>query len=164
MTTIAFDGNILAVDRAAWKGEVWSRRIKLFNLELSERAADRFRSDSIYLTYAAAGNAEYVEEAIAWMMSEDAPMPEIREDDKKNTMGLVLVNDVIGCLFTNMTVQWFTSFPVADGAGHEMALGAMLAGATAVEAVRFVAYRSSWAAGGVSYFNLTTKQIIHENT
>lgn len=160
MTTIAFDGKTLAVDRASWKGNyIWTPVQKLFIInQLGQSAADRFGLEKeTKIAYAGAGSAADVPLVVSWMMGRLTEIPKDLEKDEDNTSrGLILSIDSrrIYALTGILTLESYTGFPVADGGGHQMALGAMLAGATAVQAIEFSAARSSWAAGGVDSYTL----------
>lgn len=57
-------------------------------------------------------------------------------------------------LTSRCTLEPLREAPVADGGGFQLALGAMLAGKTAVEAIDIAASRSGWAAGGTDAYTL----------
>lgn len=161
MTTIAFDTRTLAVDRASWKSNyIWTPVCKLFQVSPGPACIKRFALDGLevagVLVWAAAGSAAEAPLVLEWMKS-GGELPPIPTKEENTSRGLVLVPETrrIYGLTSLLTLEPFaTGVPVADGGGLEMALGAMLAGKTAVEAIELVASRSSWAAGGVDAYSL----------
>ena len=153
MTTIAFDGETLAVDRAAWKGDgVWGEFKKLFTVTLCPVAAARFRFAKSEvkpkIAWAATGSCHAFPLILDWLEN-GGDLPELKADD---SCGIVVHDGRAYCLAGSMTIIPYESYPIADGAGHEMALGAMLAGADAVKAIEIVASRSSYAASKIDSF------------
>ncbi len=158
MTAIAFDGCMLAVDRASWKADyVWSTVKKLFvikqpagicrsSLGLSTEADGE-------IAWATAGEAADVPLILQWMKSGGEP-PVLAQRDLAR--GLIVDGLTGGCygLTGLLTAEPFIEPPVADGGGFQMALGAMLAGASAERAIEIVMERSGWAAGGVDVYRL----------
>lgn len=156
MTTIAFDGKTLAVDRGSWKNNfVWSVTRKLFGpFEISEPAADRLGMPrGATVVYAAAGTAAEAPLVATWLFS-GGGMPDL--NDKEMSRGIVVwVEGRSGGFLTSLlTLEPIDRYPIADGGGFEIALGAMLAGASAVRAVELTIERTGWAAGGVDSFTL----------
>ena len=158
MTTIAFDGQTLAVDRASWQADyVWSPVCKLFHVTPCGECCKRFRLpvvDVRHLVWAATGDASAVPLILNWMDGGDLPELDTKEI---TTHGLLLDIETgeIARLTTRLTLEPLEKgVPIADGGGFQMALGAMLAGKTAVEAVEIVASRTGWAAGGVDSYTL----------
>jgi hypothetical protein len=167
MTTIAFDGNVLAVDRAAWKGDTCYEAVKIFKVALSPSVVERFYWFSCNeILWAVAGYAHDVSKVLRWMES-GAGLPTIEGDHA--SVGVVVptekrigragyyANACYG-LSKYMTLDPIDSVPFADGAGHEMALGAMLAGADAIKAVEIVASRSSMSRFGVDWYDFRSKE------
>lgn len=162
MTTIAFDGRTLAVDRASWKANyVWNETTKLFLVKPHSDVWRRFsikkipdgaQDDIQTIAWAAAGEAEDVPIIITWMRESGDP-PSLG----KEARGLILDTYFGGIysLTSRLTLEPFERMPVADGGGFEIALGAMLAGKTAIEAIEIVQSRSGWAAGGYNSYTLT---------
>lgn len=155
MTTIAFDGKTLAVDCASWKNSyTWTKVKKLFVLEICEQAClDLMLCPEMNkIAWACAGDAADVPLIYKWLVGGDRPILE----DKTISRGLFLScnGGEIYSLTSRLTLEEFQDRIVADGGGFEMALGAMLAGADAVQAINLVASRSSWSAGGVDSYTL----------
>lgn len=157
MTTIAWDGTTLAADKASWKGGyVWNGCTKLFSGMLGKAAAARFGLGTVAgceVWRAACGSAAEQPLINAWLFH-DAERPTLAEPN--NTCGVLVVPRTGRAYFVTglLTLEPITTVPMADGGGHEMALGAMLGGATAVQALHLVASRSSWCAGGVDCYCL----------
>ena len=155
MSIVAFDGVILAADRASWKGDVWSHTKKLFQVAPCDECVCRFRLPAITknLVWGACGMAAEVPLMLRWMQK-GGDVPSL--EDKDMSRGLILdaeTGEVYG-LTGLLTLEPFTHPPVADGGGHQLALGAMLAGASAIRAVELVAARTAMAAGGVDFYTL----------
>lgn len=158
MTTIAFDGRTLATDKASWKGEaVWSVTTKLLIIpSIHEDVSSRWRIPThSQLVWAVAGYASVIPLVLNWC-EVGGPHPTELERDKNRSCGLILSQTTgrIYGLTSLCTLEIFDKAPIADGAGFEMALGAMLAGADAVTAIKIVTSRTGWAAGGVDSFTL----------
>lgn len=142
MTTIAFDGKTLAVDRAAWKGNgIWSEANKLFRIGMCEDAKDRFMLEgSDEIVWAACGSFADFPLIIRWIAT-GGEIPDFED----GSYGILVHEDKAYCLCHNMTLVPHETYPISDGCGHEMVLGCMLAGADAVRAIELVASRSSHA-------------------
>lgn len=149
------------MDRASWKSDyIWNPVCKLFQVSPGPACIHRFVLDGIaadgVLIWAAAGSAGEAPLVLDWM-EKGGELPPLVEPEKVSTRGLILVPETgrIYALTSLFTLEPFlTGVPIADGGGFQMALGAMLAGATAVEAIEIVASRTGWAAGGVDAYTL----------
>lgn len=142
MTTIAWDGKTLAVDRGSWQGYIANRVNKLRNVSGGNRIADQ-----AYV--ALSGDAQLAEAAFAWLMGSD--WPRILDADYNKVCGVVVTtkHQVYRISIGMANAEEILDVPFADGGGADMALGAMLAGATAPKAIELVATRSSLSWGGV---------------
>ena len=151
MTTIAFDGKTLAVDRAAWKGNgIWSDANKLFIIDMCEEAKDRFLlTGSNKIAWAACGCFSEFPLILKWIASGG----DIPEFENGSNGILVHESDAYG-LNSNMTLVPHGEYPISEGCGHEMVLGAMLAGADAVRAIEIVASRSSHAVARIDSYTI----------
>lgn len=144
MTTIAWDGNTLAVDRGSWSGYLVNTVCKLFDV----RGGGRIKNQAYF---AACGDAHVAMATVKWLRGEEIP-PFADPEAWKKSVGVVVSLDkriyriCPGILFCEEEIL---SVPFADGGGGEIALGAMLAGASAARAVKIVAQRSSLSYGGV---------------
>lgn len=98
------------------------------------------------------GNAADAGQYLQWVlagMEGDAPKPEAtnREEGRSAFLALVVQPDDHVRLWTAFGWEDHYDVPfIAIGAGSEMAIGAMAAGATAEQAVAIVAERSTYAA------------------
>lgn len=122
MTTIAWDGKTLAVDRASWQGHLCSDAQKLY------------RIDRLQAWYAAAGDEALVQRVIRWLRT--GTSESIPEKEQEHSFGL-LVNER-GEVFRvsgYLELAKIEKAPVSDGAGAPIAIGAMLAGADAIQAI-----------------------------
>ncbi len=159
MTTIAFDGRILAVDRAGWIGNgIQYETDKLYGvslLGLGLGGVDGY--------YAAAGNAGDAAAIALWLQNKRGDAPALVEHDSGK--GLIVTQEDpprVARLTSALTLDWVYTLPWGDGAGLEMAIGAMAAGKTAAQAVEIVARHSTWAAIGMDYVDVVTG--IHTRT
>lgn len=167
MTTIAFDGKTLAADKAGWKNSyTWSKVTKVYRVVVCKDAAIRLSMPAgTEVVVAFAGVAGDIGIILNWMQDGgDVPVLETRDISR----GIIVVVDkaselpapIVMTLTSNLTTEPpYEAFPVADGGGFDMVMGAMLAGASAVDAMRLVASRSSWAAGGITAYDLTADKI-----
>lgn len=154
MTTCAYDGDTLAVDRATWQNNyVWDRTTKLFLLPTLSSEC-RHRLDLTAIAWAACGQAADVPLILKWMLhGGELPKP-IKEEPVSRGLLLNIFSGEIYRLTSLLTLETISSVPTSDGGGFEIALGAMLAGADAIQAIRITASRSGWAAGGISSYTL----------
>ena len=158
MTTIAFDGRILAADRASWRNNHFNNDVcKLFLVDLPGRgllAASTPRTGLHW--YAAAGDASrlpFVMQFLQGRVPRGDALREMDAEDKGCKGMLIGVEDAACYLLTSrLTLEGpMRRAAVADGGGFEIALGAMLAGADAKRAVQIVAERSGYSALGVDW-------------
>lgn len=141
MTTIAYRDGIMAGDSGNWLNNVMYRgAIKV------ARGPDGS-------LHGVTGNAGDAEPYIRWVldgMQGDAPKPEATDRNEGRSAFLALVVPPGGGpvrLWTAFGSEEHHDVPfIAIGAGAEMAVGAMAAGATAEEAIRIVAQHSNFAA------------------
>lgn len=155
MSIVCFDGDTLAVDRASWKNQIWSPTRKLFKLSPpSQECLKRFRVSEYndLIVWGACGYAEEIPLILEWM-EKGGEAPSLKKQNVARGLILHAHSGYINGLTGLLTLEPFgTGVAVADGGGHEIALGAMLAGATAPKAVELAKSRSSWGAGGVDYY------------
>lgn len=144
MTTIAWDGNILAADSCSWSGGTRRRVRKVFKVTA--------RDGGRYLV-AFAGKGDFAMQVLRWMRGQgERPNPldfmtvgEVGEqcalviDEKRRVWQL-------GC---SLTYTPTTERIYAFGAGQDFAWGALEAGASAYAAVRIAMKRSDYAGLGV---------------
>jgi hypothetical protein len=156
MTTVAFDGKLLAVDKALWSatGWTWSAVTKLQELRSGERQKLGLSADG-QAWIAFLGDAGFVSKVHDWLIGVSEQAPET--SDKRETIGVIATSAGVVYRLTGWySVVKIESVPFADGGGHEVALGAMLAGASAAMALALIARRSAWVAAGIDYVNVET--------
>lgn len=145
MTTIAWDGAVLAADNAAWTGDVCQRDLKIEPIKIGK---ERF-------IIARCGAAAFTRECIRFMTGETKHRPDWSEYDQNlcagSMWGLLIASDgsafqvSAACSLEKIYDPFF-----AMGAGREIALGALAAGATAIKAVNITEQHSGYAKYGVT--------------
>jgi hypothetical protein len=157
-TTVAFDGTLLAVDKAYWSagGGSWNATSKL--LELQPPAKQRLSlGTTVNAWIAFLADPGLSMKIRDWLIERlDAP-PEVAN---KNEIVAVIVTAEAKIY---MLTGWYSmvkvdSVPFAEGATQEGALGAMLAGAKAPMGLALIARRSAWVVAGIDYVNIETGQ------
>ena len=164
MTTIAWDGETLAIDRGAWKNScTWHEVQKITHhtisietcnmlcLPVSTRGGLDVDKKIIYAACGDHGEAELIK---AYFNGKGNSRINIEEKNLSKGLILDIEKRKIFCLSGYMTATEILSTPFADGGGFEMALGAMIAGMDARSAIKIVTKHSGWAAGGVSSYTL----------
>jgi hypothetical protein len=159
MTTLAFDGKLLAVDKASWteSGGTWNATTKLYELGASERQKLDLGGDTkAWIAFQADGG--FATKVRDWLIGlcEERPAAE----DSNATIGVVATSaGELHRLSGWYTMQKIESLPFAGGGGHEAALGAMLAGASAAMALALIARRSAWVAAGIDYVDVQSGEL-----
>lgn len=140
MTTIAFDGNTLAADRAAWSGSVKYTVRKVHRIIAP--------NGSVFLV-AMCGDGPYAEQVLSWMKG--GRHPGTYPNDDNITIGLVIDEQrrIWRLNAVRLTYSRVLDKIHATGAGQEFAIGALEAGATAKQAVQIAIKRSDYAGLGV---------------
>lgn len=132
MTTIAYDGRILAADGLCVCGSQ------------IERVDQQKIIKSKNAVYAVAGNFALVSEYVAYMNNEKG-RPEFdrkNSDDHFSVLCFTGDNGFINCKEIDQDERWYDfgrKEPLALGSGSAYAYGAMLAGADAIKAVEYAA-------------------------
>jgi hypothetical protein len=154
MTTVAFDGKLLAVDKASWteSGRTWNAVTKLYELRAEERQKLDVGSEG-QAWIAFMSDPGLVIKLRDWLIGLSEEKPEA--PDKGATIGVIARSD--GSLYR--LTGWYSmekieSVPFAGGGGQDIALGAMLAGASAAMALALIARRSAWVAAGIDFVNI----------
>lgn len=140
MTTIAWDGRSMAADKGHWFGNVAIPITKLFCVYYEGNRC----------AVSGAGTARWILSAVEWL-AKDACIREQTPPYLGND-GQLLLGNALGELFvfegrmerTRLNVPFF-----AIGAGGEMAMGALAAGASAKKAVEIVIQYGPGASNGV---------------
>ena len=157
-TTVAFDGTLLAVDKAYWSagGASWNATSKL--LELQPPAKQRLSLGSnVNAWIAFLADPGLSMKVRDWLIERvDAP-PEVT--NKNDIIAVIVTAEAKIFLLTG----WYSmvkvdSVPFAEGATQEGVLGAMLAGAKAPMGLALIARRSAWVVAGIDYVNIETGQ------
>lgn len=144
MTTIAFDGRTLAADKGSWSGGLHQPAKKVHKV----KAPDGRR-----FLVAFCGEAAFATQVLRWMRGE-IDHPGCCLDDDKNRDIAVVVDERHRVYRLN---AWRLVYVRqegkihAHGAGQEVALGALMAGADAIKAIRITMACSDFAARGVDW-------------
>lgn len=156
-TTVAFDGTLLAVDKAYWSnnGASWNATSKLLELQSPAKQKLSLGNANAWIAFLAdSGLSMKIRD---WLIErQDAP-PEV--PNKDDAVAVIVTTEAKIFLLTG----WFSmvkveTVPFAEGAAQEGALGAMLAGAKAPMGLALVARRSAWVVAGIDYVNIETGQ------
>jgi hypothetical protein len=149
MTTIAFDGTVVAADQGAWQNAYVSISQKLFRITIN--------GDSCIA--AAIGNHVLSYHMVEYIAGR-GPLPNYRDCD-----GLHGDHSTVLLFYSDQRIQlvsangWITPLRTtygkfADGGGREMAMGALLAGASANRAIEICNQCSDYAAHGIQAMSL----------
>ncbi len=156
-TTVAFDGTLLAVDKAYWStnGASWNATSKL--LELQQPAKQRLSLGNANAWIAFLADPGLSMKIRDWLIERSDTPPEVA--NKKDAVAVIVNAEAKMFLLSG----WYSmvkveTVPFAEGAAQEGALGAMLAGAKAPMGLALVARRSAWVVAGVDYVNIETGQ------
>lgn len=139
MTTIAWDGKTLAVDSFETSSNVIvSRNRKKLFLDVGDYAA-----------VAVCGCTYEMLSFVEWLRDKTKSPPNIES-------GAAICIDRKGKVYSyypkNSTTPVLEKGNLTDGSGHEIALGALDAGATAVEAVKIACKRNVYTGGKVQSY------------
>ena len=147
MTTVAWDGRTLAADRAAWSGnfKYQVRKVYAVRAPNGRRCAIAF-----------SGDGGFAMAVLAWLRGGEHPGPYPEALNGGPRAVALLVRDDGRTWKLDTSLRWTpTSGRLqASGGGQDMAMGAMAAGASAVEAIRIVARHSDLSGCGVSSVRL----------
>lgn len=141
MTTIAFDGMSLAADRGSWSGGFHQRAKKVHRVTAP---------DGRKFLAALLGNAAFASDVLRWIRG--GPHPGACLDADKEYDCAVVVDErgrVWRLSAHRLTYREQSGRLHSAGAGQEIAMGALMAGADAVKAVRITMQVSDYAARGV---------------
>ncbi len=156
-TTVAFDGTLLAVDKAYWStnGASWNVTSKL--LELQPPAKQRLSLGNANAWIAFLADPGMSMKIRDWLIERAETPPEVT--NKEDAVAVIVTAEAKIFLLSG----WYSlvkveTVPFAEGAAQEGALGAMLAGAKAPMGLALVARRSAWVVAGIDYVNIETGQ------
>ena len=142
MTTIAWDGTTLAADCAAWSGNSKYRVRKVFKVKASD--------DARYLV-AFSGDGHYAQALLTWMRG--GPHPGAYPTTDNVVVAVVIDQQRRIWRLDSVSLRYGRVLERlhASGGGQDFAIGALEAGATAVQAVRIAIKRSDMAGLGVDW-------------
>lgn len=138
MTTVAWDGRTLAADGAAWFGGARRRVRKVHRLDLIDRGP---------ALVAAMGSMAFATLTLDFLVNGGAK-PQFSDYELNADQETALVIDRNRKIWVvTAALVWlpFEENIFASGSGHEFAMGALEAGATAEQAVRIAMKRSDYA-------------------
>lgn len=141
MTTIAWDGETLAADRGSWSN----------GMHQAVRKAHRVTApDGRRFLVALAGDGAFAISVLRWMRGEVSDPGRCLDDDMTRDVAVVIdERRRVFRLNSRLLYVPYMGRIHTHGAGQEIALGAMMAGADAVKAIRITMQVSDYAARGV---------------
>jgi hypothetical protein len=142
MTTIAFDGRTLAADKGAWSNGLHQPAKKVHRIT----APDGRR----YLV-AFSGDAIFCSDVLRWMLGGEKPGKCLPDDEQRDCAVVIDEQRRIWRLSHRLIYYRMYGRVHSHGAGQEVALGALMAGADAVKAIRITMAVSDYAARGVDW-------------
>ncbi|CDN87342.1 hypothetical protein BN948_01764 [Hydrogenophaga intermedia] len=149
MTTIAWDGHSLAADQASWSGGLRRRVCKVYEVYSPEVAEAPGRRILVGLQ----GNGSFAVQVLAWLRGErQRPNPlDFMPAAELDRACAVVIDEKrrVWLLGNDLHYQPMRDKVFSLGAGQEMALGALQAGASARRAVEIVIKCSDYAGLGV---------------
>lgn len=142
MTVIAFDGKVLAADRMVTMGGTITESTKI-------------RKDDLGNVFAHAGALCYFLPLIDWYKNGANPKDyPVEKGDEYHSIFIVWDGSQFKTYHDSPYPCYFERNQLAWGRGDEIALGAMLAGATAIRAVEIAAKVCNTCGCGVDYMAL----------
>lgn len=139
MTTIAWDGKTLAADRAAWSSGVKYRVRKVHKITAP---------DGTKFLVGCCGDGGWLAALLGWMRG--GPHPGKYPTNDKLSIALVVdEKHRLWRLDTELKYMPVYDQIHACGAGQDIAIGALEAGATAAQAIRIAIKRGDYAGLGV---------------
>ncbi|MEO5861059.1 MAG: hypothetical protein ABIW48_08675 [Burkholderiales bacterium] len=153
-TTVAFDGKLLAVDKAYWSagGASWNTTSKLQELQATaKQKLGLGTSVNAWIAYMAdPGLGMKVRD---WLIERQDTPPDVANKNE-NVAVIVTAEARVFLLSGWYSMVKVDSVPFAEGAAQEGALGAMLAGAKAPMGLALIARRSARVVAGIDYVNI----------
>lgn len=143
MTTIAFDGKTLAADRGSWSGGFHHGARKVHRITAP---------DGRQFLVAMMGNAAFATDVLRWMRG--GPHPgQCLDADKEYDCAIVVDSKLHIWRLSGhrLTYREQGGQLHSGGAGQEIAMGALMAGADAIKAVKITMQVSDYAARGVDW-------------
>ena len=141
MTTIAWDGETLAADRASWTGGFHQPGKKVHRVTAP---------DGRKFLVALMGNAAFATDVLRWMRGGPHPGACLVADQEYDCAIVIDERRRVWRLSGHrLTYREYPDRLHAGGAGQEIAMGALMAGADARTAVKITMQVSDYAARGV---------------
>jgi len=139
MTTIAWDGITLAADRAAWSNGMKYRVRKVHKV--------RAKDGQTFLV-AFCGDGHFAVNLLAWMRGGKHPG---KSPDENTTIAIVIDEKRRVWRMSSNELRYCRALEKihVTGAGQDFAIGALEAGATAIQAIKIAAKRSDMAGLGI---------------
>lgn len=158
MTTIAFDGNTLAIDNGLFSGNVTFSGQKMFHLKRTSKFSEYFGHDigeSVVALSGDYGIAPVVVNAINH--NNPALLPSKKGEANYDISGILIDLDSGIAYFVEPTLalNHITALPVANGGGKAFAYGAMIGGLTATNAIIAANLYTDFAGRGVTRYDLS---------
>ena len=162
MTTIAFDGNTLAIDNGLFSGNVTFSGQKMFHLKRTSKFSEYFGHDigeSVVALSGDYGIAPVVVNAINH--NNPALLPSKKGEANYDISGILIDLDSGIAYFVEPTLALnrITALPVANGGGKAFAYGAMIGGLSALNAIIAANLYTDFAGHGVACFDLPEKVV-----
>lgn len=142
MTTIAWDGTTLAAEKGSWSGGLHQAVRKVHRVTAS---------DGRRFLMAMAGDAVFATQVLRWMRGGDHPGQCLLDDMSRDVAVVIDERRRIFRLSSRLVYVPYEGKVHAHGAGQEIALGALMAGADAVKAIKITMQISDFAARGVNF-------------
>lgn len=143
MTTIAYDGKTLAVDRRVTRGGLYGTTTKAFKLETGA-------------VMAFCGSMAHAMTLKRWYLAgtDPATYPDFQKDEEKNTFMIVADRGVVKVYEQTPDPIFIQDRMMAWGSGRDFALGAMACGKTAAESIEVASQFDPGTGGGVDAFGI----------
>lgn len=144
MTTIAFDGTTLAADRGSWSGGMHQSVKKVHRVTAPDGRA---------FLVALMGEGAFAARVLRWMRGE-IDHPGLCLDENKERDCAVVVDEQRRVWRLSAYRLEYVEYPDllhSAGAGQEFAMGALMAGADAIQAISITSKVSDYAARGVDF-------------
>jgi len=147
MSVIAFDGTVIAADKQGTRGGNSYTATKLHRIDKDTVAG--------YV-----GSLDHGAQLFSWYCAgaDDARFPCVAQEDDRALL-VVLHKGVLGiCHGAAPVIHVVEDVPFAVGSGEDVALGAMMAGASAVRAVELACEMNIYCGKGVDAFDAVVKK------
>lgn len=141
MTTIAYDGDILASDGYATDGMV---------VVSTNYKKIRKLPDGRY--FACSGSTSELEEAYRWFSGQLEEQPDLDKD----SISILIVSEEGGKYYNGLFREEEIVVPYADGSGWRFALAVMDFGYSALEAVKYAVKRDVMSGGKIKWIRTKT--------